>query len=256
MLKSFISAFLMYSKIPMPNIEWKDENRRYSLGFFPVIGAVVGAVLILLRFVCDKLCIGQVLFSAAAVVIPVMISGGIHIDGFCDVTDAIHSYGDRNKKLEIMSDPHVGSFAVIYAVLYFILQFGLFTQISTVKSALLVSFGYILSRTLSAFSALTFKAAKKESSLTSFISHADRKIIFLMGIVYIILCISALFLLSFVTALTVVLVMPICFLCFRKMAYSRFGGITGDLCGWFLQTAEIAYLAAVVVSLKITEVFL
>ena len=46
-LRSFASAFLMYSRIPMPQVEWKEENRRYALCFFPLIGAVIGAVFIL-----------------------------------------------------------------------------------------------------------------------------------------------------------------------------------------------------------------
>ena len=38
MLKSLCSAFLMYSRIPVPKVEWNEENRRYALCFFPVIG--------------------------------------------------------------------------------------------------------------------------------------------------------------------------------------------------------------------------
>ena len=48
MLNSLFSAFLMYSRIPVPQVEWKEENRRYSLCFFPVIGVVLGIIQILL----------------------------------------------------------------------------------------------------------------------------------------------------------------------------------------------------------------
>lgn len=60
-----------------------------------------------------------------------------------------------------MSDPHVGSFAVIFTVLYFILQFGLFTEIDGVRAAIIPACGFVLSRTLSGFAAVTFKCAKK-----------------------------------------------------------------------------------------------
>ena len=32
------------------------------------------------------------------------------MDGFMDTMDAVHSYGDRTKKLEILKDPHLGAF--------------------------------------------------------------------------------------------------------------------------------------------------
>lgn len=78
--------------------------------------------------------------------------------------DAKPSYAPREKKLEIMSDPHVGSFAVIFTVLYFILQFGLFTEIDGVRAAIIPACGFVLSRTLSGFAAVTFKCAKKDGN--------------------------------------------------------------------------------------------
>ena len=120
MLNSLLSAFLMYSRIPVPKVEWKEENRRYALGFFPLIGSVIGGLLILWRLICDKLGIGQFLFAAGAIFLPILITGGIHLDGFCDVNDSRASYADKEKRLEIMSDPHIGSFAVIKICLYLI----------------------------------------------------------------------------------------------------------------------------------------
>ena len=37
------------------------------------------------------------------------------MDGYLDVTDARHSYGEREKKLAILKDPHTGAFAIIGA---------------------------------------------------------------------------------------------------------------------------------------------
>ena len=43
------------------------------------------------------------------------------MDGFLDTMDAIHSYGDRSRKLEILKDPHLGAFAVISFGVYMML---------------------------------------------------------------------------------------------------------------------------------------
>ena len=135
-IKSLACTFLMYSRIPMPQVEWNEDNRRYSLALFPLVGAIIGALLVVWTLICNLLDIGKWLYAAVCCLIPIAVTGGIHADGFSDVTDAKSSYAPREKKLEIMSDPHVGSFAVIFTVLYFILQFGLFTEIDGVRAAI------------------------------------------------------------------------------------------------------------------------
>ena len=102
-VKSLACAFLMYSRIPMPQVEWKEENRRYSLAMFPFVGAVIGGLIILWTYLCGILHSGKWLYAAVCCVIPIAVTGGIHADGFCDVTDARSSYAPREKKLEIMS---------------------------------------------------------------------------------------------------------------------------------------------------------
>lgn len=42
--KALIIAFSIYSRIPMPQFQWKDEDMRYMLCFFPWVGAVIGGV--------------------------------------------------------------------------------------------------------------------------------------------------------------------------------------------------------------------
>ena len=145
----------MYSRIPMPKIEWKEENRRYALGFFPLVGAVIGGLLILWRKSNgSKLCIGQFLFASAAAFLPIVVTGGIHLDGFCDANDARASYGDKQKKLEIMSDPHIGSFAVIKLCIYLIMQTALCSQVYSLgKRTAVVALSFVLSRSLSGLTA-------------------------------------------------------------------------------------------------------
>ena len=251
MLRSLCSAFLMYSRIPVPKVEWKEENRRYALCFFPLIGAVIGGLLIVWRIACGCLGIGQLLFAAGAVFLPVLVTGGIHMDGFCDVNDARASYADKEKRLEIMSDPHIGSFAVIKLCLYLIIQTALFTQIFTVKSAAAIACGYVLSRALSGLTAVTFKAAKKEGSLQSFVRPSHKNITITAEIFFSAAAISAAAVIQPVQAAAAAASAVLVLLWHRHTAYRNFGGITGDLCGWFLQVCEIAVLAAAVFSERI-----
>ena len=53
-------------------------------------------------------------------------NGGFHADGFLDVSDSLCSYGSREKKLEILKDPHIGAFAVIRLAVYYLICGGVF----------------------------------------------------------------------------------------------------------------------------------
>ena len=82
-LETFIVAFSMFSAIPMPQIMWNEKNMKYAMCAFPFIGAVIGVLLCIWQSVSNIFGFGNMFFSAVFTVIPVVITGGIHIDGFC-----------------------------------------------------------------------------------------------------------------------------------------------------------------------------
>ena len=252
-MRSLASAFLMYSRIPVPKVAWKEENRRYALCFFPLIGAVIGCLLILWTTVCDALHIGSAVRSAVSVIIPVLVTGGIHIDGFCDTADALASYADRQKRLEIMSDPHTGSFAMIRLCVMFLLQFSFFCEVRNVCAA---AVGYVISRALSGLAAVTLRSAKSGGTLQAFVKPAHRSVSIAALSVILILCTAGLCITDPFAGITACSAAALCFLIYTVMAYRNFGGITGDTEGWFLQVTETAVLAAIFTAEKITEVLL
>ncbi|MCH5203212.1 MAG: adenosylcobinamide-GDP ribazoletransferase [Oscillospiraceae bacterium] len=242
MLRSLCSAFLMYSRIPMPKVKWSEENRRFSLVFFPLVGVVIGGILVLWSMARDSLGINNLLFSAVSCVIPILISGGIHLDGFCDVIDAQSSYAPKEKKLEIMSDPHIGSFAAIALGAYFILQLGLFSCVGSLRTMAVVALGYSLSRTLSAICAITFKSAKNGGTLQSFVKPADKRVSIIVLFVFLAFIAAGMIFIDYITGTAALIFAAFSVLFFRLFSYKNFGGITGDLAGFFLQICEIAVL--------------
>ena len=165
LLNAMIIAIAMYSKIPMPRVDWNEKNMRYAMCFFPLVGVIIGV----LEIVAGNLITvwkGEETFFYAVVLtlIPVFITGGIHLDGFADTMDAKSSYGDREKKLEILKDPHTGAFAIISLCCYFLLCVGIFSEMRTERlfaSALV----FVFSRSLSGISVVTFPAAKNSGLL-------------------------------------------------------------------------------------------
>lgn len=256
LLKSLASAFLMYSKIPMPNVEWREENRRYSLCFFPLVGAVVGALFLLWRMACKWLEIGIFLNCAVSMLIPILITGGIHLDGFCDVCDAVSSCEKIEKKLEIMRDPHVGAFAVINLIGYLILQTAMFSELKSFRAEVVVALGFVLSRALSGLAAVCFKSAKKSGALANFSRPAHKKITVVSLCITVAVIGAVMLFVSPVAGGAAVVGAAISFAWYRIISYRIFGGIMGDLAGYFLQICEIILLIFAVIGERIAEVIL
>lgn len=247
-IKSLCSAFLMYSRIPMPQVEWKEENRRYALCFFPLIGAVIGILTVLWFKLCGILSAGKIFFAAGCTVIPVAVTGGIHIDGFCDVSDALASCADREKSLEIMKDPHIGSFAVIKLCIYFLLQTALFSEINDISVLIICACGYMQSRGWSGLAAVTFPNARGSGSLQNFTEPAQKQITVICEILYIIVSAAGMIFADTFIGISAFLCASAVFIYYAISSKKRFGGITGDTEGYFLQLCEMGILTGAVIS--------
>ena len=106
-MKSVISgllvAFSMYSAIPVPQVNWEKQTMRWALGFLPLIGVLIGAIEWFWFAFCMHFGAAGVFYAVIAALIPLAVSGGIHLDGLCDTCDALCSFGDREKRLNILA---------------------------------------------------------------------------------------------------------------------------------------------------------
>ena len=113
-MKSVISgifvAFSMYSAIPVPQVNWEKKTMRWALIFLPFVGVIISTVSWIWFAFCSFFRANSLFYAVGATLIPLCISGGIHLDGLCDTCDALCSFGDREKRLAILKDPHVGAF--------------------------------------------------------------------------------------------------------------------------------------------------
>ena len=239
-LRSLCIALSTYSKLPVPQVEWSEENMRYSMCFFPLVGLVIGLLLMLWLRLADALQLNALLRGAGGCAISVLVSGGIHLDGFCDTTDAIASYGAPEMRLDILRDPHVGAFAVIRCGLYYLLLAGALAELHADRVGWAAALGFVLSRAMSGFGVVSLKGARKEGFLQTFADAAQARTVrgALLGTVAAAALLMVI--LAHLPGLLAVLGAAGCFFYYRRASYKHFGGITGDLAGWFLCLAEAA----------------
>ena len=248
LIQSFIIAFSTYSRIPMPGAEWSEENKRYSMCFFPLIGATLGLVLAAWLWVCEWLSIGALLKGSVAAILPVLVTGGIHMDGFMDTMDAVSSWQSRERRLEILKDSHTGAFAVIGCAGYLLASAGLYSEL---PHALPMGCVFVLSRCLSALALNHLPKANPGGMLSGFADAAKKRAVDIACGCYILICAALLLIFGSWPGLAVLAAAGLCLLCYRHFAMKHFGGVTGDLAGWFVQITEIACLAVLVLGGKV-----
>ncbi len=244
-LQSLLLSFNMYSILPLPYAKWREENMRYVLSFFPLVGLPEAFLYILIWRLAHFWDLGIFLRAALLSVLSLVYTGGIHLDGYLDTCDALGSNQSREKKLEILKDSHIGAYALMGGLLYFVLYFGAMTEIQTEAQLHLYAVCAVLLRGCSALSLFCLPNARGSGFAQSFRKPAkDRASVAIL--LAFILASSLLLLYMDRKAWILLLAAFLCFIGHLYMAKKVFGGLTGDLCGYFLQTANLLLLLVLV----------
>ncbi len=235
-------AISTYSVLPAPRFDWNERNMRFSICFLPLVGFVIGAAFYLWAWVAKAFAVDGILFAVVATALPILLTGGIHMDGFMDTVDALASHQVREKKLAILKDPHAGAFAVVYCVVYLLLSFGLYHALFQTDALLIVCFGFVLSRALAVLGAVMLPNARKEGMLCAFTEHAHKHTAMLVMTIVALFTTGGMVWASPVVGGFAAGFALLAFFAYRAMAIKQFGGATGDTTGFFLQACELALL--------------
>ena len=237
------ASFSMFSKIPMPRFRWDEGDGAYTLMFFPLVGLVTGALTCCLNMPVSAEYIPVAVRILLTLALPLMVTGGIHIDGFMDTEDAFASCSDKDRKLEILKDPHTGAFAVIsliraglvYAAAVSAILLNPRTDMDMILIFALVS---VLSRCCSGLTSVFFTKARTTGMLSDMTRDVKRPVVAGLIVQFaaaagVMICVNAL------CTAAVLLAAAVFTLIYRQKAYKEFGGVTGDTAGWYLSLLEI-----------------
>jgi adenosylcobinamide-GDP ribazoletransferase len=240
LIKPLFIALSTYSKIPVPQFDWTERNLRYSLCFLPVVGAICGGLLYGWIWLCGALSLSGVLFACVAVCLPLLLTGGIHMDGYMDTVDALSSHAERARKLEILKDPHTGAFAVLFCGVYLLVQTGLLYELYRADAAVAVCPVYVLSRALSAALAVGLKNARHDGMLHAYTKNVEKGVCLACSSAVAALAGGALlFLAGLWPGLCAAALCALWAADYARLTKRQFGGVTGDTAGFFLQLCEL-----------------
>ncbi len=244
LLRSLALAFSLFSRIPMPQVEWNEKNLRYLMAAFPAVGIVIGGCVYAWCRLAAVIGLQAPLVAVGITLIPVAITGGIHLDGFADVVDARSSHAEPERKLQIMKDPHVGAFAIIGICGYLMLYAALAMEVGENHLVLLACIP-VFSRCLSSYATVSLRKARKDGMLVEEggTDHAKAVLLALLACSCLTTIVATA--LDGLLCIGVVAIAIVTLLLTYRMAKREFGGMTGDLAGYTLQLAELSMLAVV-----------
>ena len=240
-MKTYLHAFVMCQSmvcsIPAPQI-WDKKAKDKMLLFLPIVGLEIGAIWAALAWLCRLLNLPVLVTGLILCAYPYIVTGFIHLDGYMDVTDAVKSWRDLERRREILKDSHVGSFEVIGIILLMLAQFALFASAPETADYLILIFVPAVSRCCSALAVTGLKPMSTSQ-------YADRKKTKMHMVVFtVMLCIFhvAGFLLCGKYGFALIGCLVGYGLALRR-AYKSLDGMNGDISGYALTIGELCAVA-------------
>jgi len=232
--------------------EWSAEEFGKSVKFFPLVGVVLGLILAaaayILLVLLPVLTIYLPLHLTASIllILSVVLTGGLHCDGFMDTMDGIFSGRERERMLEIMKDSCVGSNAVMAFVLFMLTKWSLLLDMSGGQLIVALFVMPIIARMAMVIGITLFPYARPEGIGKAFAVHANKK-----SLLYAVLF-TLIFILPFGFAAIISLVSVFIFaLLFGRYTTRILGGLTGDVYGALTELSELLVLCVFVLVVQI-----
>jgi len=235
-LRGMTSAFRTLSILPFPG---KDADcLSDALPFFSVVGLVLGCIAGLAAWVIQLFSGWSAGAGTAAVLLLILLTRGLHLDGLGDVADALGASTDRGQRLKIMKDPHCGAFAIIAIVSVIMIKAVSSIRLAEAGHFISLILPVVISRSMLVLLCASLPYARSEGGKAqNFVANSRAwHVLSACGIAFGISCSAGL--LGVSAFLSAALLASGLRLWMRK----NFGGITGDLLGFGNETIEAALL--------------
>ena len=240
-MKTYLHAFAMcqsmFCAIPAPQV-WDEKARDKMLLFLPIVGLEIGAIWAGLTWLCRLLNLPTMITALILAAYPYIVTGFLHLDGYMDVTDAVKSWPDLERRREILKDSHVGSFAVIGIVLLLVAQFAIFASAPVDANYLTLIFIPTVSRCCSALAV----TGLKPMSTSQYANQKKPKHHMVVLTIMLVVFLAAGFLLCGKYGFALVGGLIGYGLALRR-AYKSLEGMNGDISGYALTLGEVAAVA-------------
>ncbi|MTI61593.1 MAG: adenosylcobinamide-GDP ribazoletransferase [Firmicutes bacterium] len=243
-MTAFFFALSFLTRLPsVIKIEYNDRLPSRAMKFYPVVGVIIGLILILLDYLFS-LSLPVSIRNILLLIALIYLTGGLHLDGFIDTIDGIFSCREKEKILSIMHDSLIGSFGAVAIILLLILKYKLFMELAADFRAPLFILMPAISRFMAVFAAYNYPLATSSKLAKEIKSYLTNKEPITAGVYLLILSMIILYLFSFPIYITILIFIftYLVITIFANYVVKLIDGLTGDVYGAIIEISEILVL--------------
>lgn len=237
MIRRFLLAIQFLTILPLSLRAAHERDLSGSMVFYPVVGALIGAILyagmVLLSFVFPPgISVGLM------VLLWVVITGGLHLDGLADTLDGFIGGKNKESTLSIMRDPAIGTMGALG--IFFVLVFKWGALYALCEKGLMLTLPFVLAtgRYLMVLGAFVSRYPHTEGTGKNYIGKIPLSI-FLSASLFMLVIAVATFQIKGLLLLLAALGGSALWVIY---CHRRIGGMTGDNLGALGETGEAVLL--------------
>ncbi|MBU4311807.1 MAG: adenosylcobinamide-GDP ribazoletransferase [Candidatus Omnitrophica bacterium] len=240
-MKSFLLALQFLTIIPVRIKHIDDKKISSAITYFPLVGLFLGLILTGADRFLSFLGLEEFFINIILVVLLIILTGGLHLDGLADTSDAFLSRKNKEDMLRIMRDSRIGAMGVLGLVSIVLLKIAFLSSISVSLKPMSLLLTCVLARWALVLSLFLFPYARQDGKAKAFIEGANPKVFILSTLIT--LC-CAVFLWRFYGVLILIVIAAITGI-MGKFIMNKIGGITGDTLGATNEIIELLTLVSI-----------
>ena len=245
----FLAALNFLTIIPLPwRREASPEELEGSIGYFPVIGLIIGLILAGLNWLLS-LFLPSAVVNGLLIVSMAVISGALHLDGFVDTCDGIAGHKTVEDRWRVMHDSRAGAFGIVGVFLLLLVKYVSLNSVP--ENLLLVTLVLmpVVSRWAMVYTVFAYpyarpaglgKIFKQEASWQRFTTATVITLAVAIGLARL-----ANITYFYLAGLAIMLAIWVIVVAMATYLKRKFAGLTGDTYGAINEVAEVCVLILV-----------
>jgi len=242
MVKNIAAAFQFLTILPVP-LKTTQKNLEKSILWFPLVGAVIGLITGYGYRLLNLVFTGNI-SSVLTILIYIVLTRALHLDGFMDAVDGFFSHKNKRDKdfiLKIMKDPTVGSFAVLGVIIWSLLLFSIIPHLEPKDHVMIHTY----TRLAILLMPLLFSYPRESGTGKFFADHVNGKT-FSAAIIITLVIMAVTYFINGTDSMTVLLLRGALLLAALLISgvigiwsKKKINGITGDILGFTIETTHL-----------------
>ncbi len=250
MIKSLILIFQFLTRLPIPiAVDADEQTFKDGIYFFTVVGALLGAILLAVNSILATLHIDLWSSAILLTIVHIFTTGGLHLDGIADTSDALFSNRSKQRMLEILRDSRIGSNGVLALIITLSLKaVGIHFVISNGFAIALLMMP-IVGRFCVVLSFYWGKTPRSSGMGNLFIGNAKIGHILanaLVPLTLLVFVVTQQF--NFLIAIIICIIYVVLVI---HWSTQKIGGITGDLLGFIIESSEVVFVLSMMLIIAI-----